>query len=89
MPLPTTKERLGSPQRIMRFFTLVMALVYVALGVWFWVTATTPSATAAVLPLGYKARLILGAVFVLYGLYRLVSALRTILAKPTSDSDEE
>lgn len=87
MSLPTTKERLRSPQRILRFFTLAMALVYVALGGWFLVTAFTPSPTAAVLPLGYVARLILGAVFILYGLYRLVNALRTILAKPTPDEE--
>lgn len=77
MPTPTTKDRLGSPQRVMRFFALVMGLVYAALGGWFIYSASQPTPVGAVLPLGHKARLILGAVFVLYGLYRLVSTLRT------------
>lgn len=82
MPIPTTEERLGSPQRIVRFFALIMGLVYVALGTWLWYTASRPTPAGAVLPLGHKARLVLGTVFALYGLYRLVSTLRTQFRKP-------
>jgi hypothetical protein len=85
MALPTTEERLGSPQRIVRFFTLIMSLVYAALGVWLWLTAHRPSAAGALLPLGPKTRMVLGSVFILYGLIRFVRTVRTQFRKPTSD----
>lgn len=85
MPIPTTEERLGSPQRVVRFFVLLMALVYVALGSWLWYTAGQPTPVGAVLPLGHGARIFLGTVFVLYGLYRLVRTIRTQFRKPTPD----
>lgn len=85
MPLPTTEERLGSPQRIVRFFTLIMSLVYASLGVWLWLTASRPSAAGALLSLGPKTRMVLGTVFILYGLIRFVRTIRTQFRKPTPD----
>jgi len=85
MPLPTTEERLGSPQRIVRCFTLIMALVYAGLGVWLWMTANRPTAAGALLPLGPKTRMVLGSVFILYGLIRFVRTLRAQFRKPTPD----
>ncbi|QKG53835.1 hypothetical protein [Hymenobacter sp. BRD67] len=85
MPLPTTEERLGSPQRIVRYFTLIMSLVYTALGIWLWLTAHRPSAAGALLPLGPKTRMVLGSVFILYGLIRFVRTIRTQFRKPTPD----
>ena len=68
--LPTTEERLGkSPQRLVRFFVLFMALVYLGLGVWLWLTADRPT-NGALLQLGPTVRRVLGTVFVLYGLLR-------------------
>jgi len=87
MPISTTEERLGSPQRIVRFFTLFMSLVYVALGTWFWLTAYRPSPAGALLPLGPKTRMVLGTVFILYGLVRFVRTLRTQFRKSTPDDD--
>lgn len=77
MPPRTTKERLGSPQRVVRYFALVMGLIYLALGGWLWYTAGQPTPVGAVLPLGPGARIFLGAVFVLYGLYRLIGTFRS------------
>ena len=85
MPLPTTEERLGSPQRIVRYFTLIMALVYAGLGVWLWMTANRPTAAGALLPLGPKTRMVLGSVFILYGLIRFVRTLRAQFRKPIPD----
>ncbi len=83
MPLPTTEERLGSPQRIVRYFTLIMSLVYTALGIWLWVTAKQPSAAGALLPMGPKTRMVLGTVFILYGIIRFVRTIRSQFRKPT------
>lgn len=88
MSIPTTKQRLGplgSPQRVVRFFALVMGLVYVALGGWFIYTASQPTPVGAILPLGHTARIILGSVFILYGLYRLISTLRSQFRTPPID----
>ena len=86
MAIPTTEERLGSPQRIVRFFTLIMSLVYAALGTWLWLTAYQKSAAGALLPLGPKTRMVLGSVFILYGLIRFVRTIRTQFSKPKPDA---
>lgn len=83
MPLPTTEERLGSPQRIVRYFTLIMSLVYTALGVWLWLTANHQSAAGALLPLGPKTRMVLGTVFIFYGVIRFVRTIRSQFRKPS------
>ena len=68
--LPTTEERLGkSPQRLVRYFVLVMALVYIGLGVWLLWSASKPTG-GGVIELGPMARRVLGVVFILYGLLR-------------------
>ncbi|WP_310391515.1 hypothetical protein [Hymenobacter sp.] len=68
--IPTTEERLGkSPQRLVRYFVLLMALVYLGLGVWLWWSAAQPSGGGLV-QLGPTARRVLGSVFIIYGLLR-------------------
>ena len=70
--LPPTEERLGqSPQRLVRYFVLLMALVYMGLGIWLLYVANGP-ATDGILRLGPTAKRILGGVFLLYGLLRFV-----------------
>ena len=68
--LPTTEERLGkSPQRLVRYFVLVMALVYMGLGIWLLWSASKPTA-GGIIELSPMVRRVLGIVFILYGLLR-------------------
>ncbi|RZK23459.1 MAG: hypothetical protein EOO56_05000 [Hymenobacter sp.] len=71
----STEERLGPSQQPVRLFDLLRAIAYLALGGWLVYTADRPMAASALLPLGYKARLILGGLLLLYGMVRLVRAL--------------
>lgn len=71
----STEERLGPSQQPVRFFDLLRAVAYLALGGWLAYTANRPMAPGALLPLGSKARLILGGILILYGVVRLVRAL--------------
>lgn len=71
----STEERLGPSQQPVRFFDLLRAIAYLALGSWLAYTADRPFAQNAPLQLGYKTRLILGGVLILYGIVRLVRAL--------------
>jgi hypothetical protein len=48
-------------------------------------TANRPLAAGALLPLGYKTRLVLGGVLILYGIVRLVRALPFQLRKSRPD----
>jgi hypothetical protein len=83
MPLPNTKERLGSPLSVPRLFALVRSILPIGLGIFLWLTPAQPG---ALLQLGPRTRLFLAAIFVLYGLYRLVRTIRTqFLAPPPSD----
>jgi hypothetical protein len=84
---PTTEERLGkSPQRLVRYFVLVMAMVYMGLGFWLWYSATQP-AGGGLLQLGPTGRIILGTVFVLYGAVRFYRGYQTNFSK-TNTLDE-
>lgn len=87
--LPTTEERLGkSPQRLVRYFVLLMAVVYMGLGVWLWWSANGPT-TGGVIQLGPIARRVLGSVFILYGLLRFGRGYQAnFRKKPLSDSDD-
>ncbi|MBF9221876.1 hypothetical protein [Hymenobacter ruricola] len=87
--LPTTEERLGkSPQRLVRYFVLVMALVYLGLGVWLWWTADTATG-GGIISLSPTARRVLGSVFVLYGLLRFFRGYQTYFRKkPLSDDHD-
>jgi hypothetical protein len=87
--LPTTEERLGkSPQRLVRYFVLLMAVVYMGLGVWLWWSANSAS-TGGLIQLGPIARRVLGTVFILYGLLRFGRGYQSHFRKqPTSDSDD-
>ncbi|WP_201983739.1 hypothetical protein [Hymenobacter rubidus] len=87
--LPTTEERLGkSPQRLVRYFVLLMALVYLGLGIWLWYTADTASG-GGIIQLGPTARRVLGSVFILYGLLRFGRGYQThFRTKPTVDDHD-
>ena len=71
----STEERLGPSQQPVRFFDLLRAFGYLALGGWLAYTADRPMAAGALLPLGHKTRLALGGILMLYGVVRLVRAL--------------
>ena len=71
----STEERLGPSQQPVRLFDLLRAIGYLALGGWLLYTADRPMAAGALLPLGHRARLILGGLLLLYGIVRLVRAL--------------
>lgn len=87
--IPTTEERLGkSPQRLVRYFALIMALVYVGLGAWLWWTADVPAA-GSIITLGPIARRILGSVFVLYGLLRFYRIYQAQFRKNTPSNDHD
>ena len=87
--LPTTEERLGkSPQRLVRYFVLVMALVYLGLGVWLFWSAGAP-AGGGLLQLGSTGRRVLGGVFVFYGLMRFIRGYQTNFRKKTNSNDNE
>lgn len=85
---PTTEERLGnSPQRIVRYFVLVMALIYFALGVWLLMMAGKPSPAGTLIPLSPTSKKVLGGVFIAYGLLRFVRAYQQHFRK-SSSTDE-
>ena len=87
--IPTTEERLGkSPQRLVRYFVLVMALVYVGLGIWAWVSSYTAPNPDSIFQLGATPRRILGVVLVLYGLLRLGRVYMTHFRKQTPSPDD-
>ena len=81
----STEERLGPSQQPVRFFDLLRAIGYLALGGWLMYTANQPMSKGALLPLGYKTRLILGGILVLYGIVRLVRALPSQSRKSQRD----
>jgi hypothetical protein len=86
--IPTTEERLGkSPQRLVRYFVLVMALVYLGIGVWLWLSANNP-AGGGLLQLGPTGRRVLGSVFILYGLLRFGRGFRAHFRKKPLTDDE-
>ncbi|TGE20344.1 hypothetical protein E5K00_20295 [Hymenobacter aquaticus] len=68
----TTEERLNSksPQRLVQYFTLMMALIYMGLGVLMWL----PMANVFALPT--TARRVLGVVFIFYGIIRFARTYR-------------
>jgi len=87
--LPTTEERLGkSPRRLVRYFVLVMALVYMGLGVWLFLSAGGPVG-GGLLQLGPIGRRVLGSVFILYGLLRFVRGYQANFRKKTNLNDNE
>lgn len=86
--LPTTEERLGkSPQRLVRYFVIVMALVYVGLGIWLLWSASKPTA-GGIIELGPTARRVLGVVFILYGLLRFGRGYQAHFRNSSSDTNE-
>jgi len=66
---PTTEERLSSRSThrgLVRYFLLIMTLVYIALGIYLWL------APPVALNLSLINRRILGGIFVFYGILRFV-----------------
>lgn len=87
--LPTTEERLGkSPQRLVRYFVIVMALVYVGLGIWLLWSASKPTA-GGIIALGPTARRVLGVVFIIYGLLRFGRGYQAHFRKSSSSDTNE
>lgn len=87
--LPTTEERLGkSPQRLVRYFVLIMALVYLGLGVWLFLSASEPSG-GGLIQLGTTGRRVLGGVFVLYGLMRFIRGYQANFRKKSFSDDND
>ena len=84
MPAPTTKDRLGSPLSVTRLFALVRAALPIALGIFLWLTPAQPG---ALLQLSHGVRLTLAALFVLYGIYRVVRTIRTQFRHHPPDDD--
>ena len=88
--LPTTEERLGkSPQRLVRYFVLAMALIYVGLGIWAWYSSYKAPGPDSIFQLGATPRRILGIVLVLYGLLRLGRVYLAHFRKQTPSDDNE
>ena len=87
--IPTTEERLGkSPQRLVRYFVLFMALVYVGLGIWLWWSVGRPAGDVLA-QMSPTARRVLGTVFILYGLVRFGRSYQAnFRSKPISHDDE-
>jgi len=87
--LPTTEERLGkSPQRLVRYFVLFMALVYMGLGIWLWWSAGRP-AIGGLVHLGPTTRRLLGSVFIIYGLIRFGRGYQAHFRKTSSLNDHD
>ena len=86
--LPTTEERLGkSPQRLVRYFVLLMAVVYMGLGIWLWWSAGQP-ASGGLIQLGPITRRVLGSVFIVYGLLRFFRGYQANFSKKHSSDDD-
>lgn len=82
LDLPTTEERLGNQksQSLVRYFTLLMSLVYAGLGLYLWF------APAGTLILGNTPRRLLAAVFVFYGIIRFVRTYQQHFKKSKDDA---
>ena len=87
--LPTTEERLGkSPQRLVRYFVMLIALIYMGLGIWLWWTANKTLA-GGIITLTPMVRRILGTVFILYGLIRFGRGYLAYFRKNTPLNDHD
>lgn len=80
--LPPTHERLGnrSQSSVVRYFTLLMSVLYVAVGVFLW------QAPAEALNLPATPRYLLAAVFVFYGIIRFVRTYQQHFKKNRDDA---
>lgn len=79
---PHTDERLGqrSSQSLVRYFMLLMSVVYVGLGLYLWLAPETA------LTLGHTPRRLLAAVFVFYGIIRFVRTYQQHFKKNSNDA---
>lgn len=78
---PTTEERLDrtGSKTLLRYFLLLMTIIYIGLGICLWVAPIALNLTPTV-------RRILGGVFVLYGIIRFVRIYREHF-QPSSKHD--
>jgi hypothetical protein len=81
LDLTPTEERLArSPKhRFSHYFMLVMAVIYVGLGIFLWTEA------ASVIAISAGKRQLLGGVFVLYGIIRFVRTYQQHFKKRDDD----
>ncbi|UYZ61839.1 hypothetical protein [Hymenobacter weizhouensis] len=79
---PHTDERLGQrgPQNLVRYFMLLMSVVYVGLGLYLWLAPQTA------LTLGNTPRQLLAAVFVFYGIIRFVRTYQQHFKRNPNDA---
>jgi hypothetical protein len=82
LDLTPTEERLGtsSKQRFTHYFMLVMAVIYMGLGIFLW------TETASVLTISTGKRQLLGAVFVIYGIIRFARTYQQHFKKRHDDA---
>ncbi|GGG46399.1 hypothetical protein [Hymenobacter glacieicola] len=82
LDLPTTEERIGNhkQQSWVRYFTLLMSVVYTVLGLYLWFAPT------GALTLGDTPRRLLAAVFVFYGIIRFVRTYQQHFKKNKDDA---
>ena len=82
LDLTPTEERLAtSPkQRFSHYFMLVMATLYVGLGIFLWTEA------ASVITISVGKRQLLGGIFVLYGIIRFVRTYQQHFKKRNDDA---
>ena len=86
--ISTTEERLGkSPQRLVRYFVLFMALVYLGIGAWLWWSAVRPG-VGGLDRLGPTGNRVLGSVFVIYGLVRFIRGYQANFRKKTYSGND-
>lgn len=79
---PTTEERLNqrAPNTLMRYFLILMTVLYMVLGVCLWVAPIPLDITP-------NTRRILGGVFVVYGIIRFVRIYRENFQNQSSRHD--
>lgn len=82
LDLPTTEERLDNQkqQSLVRYFTLLMSLIYAGLGMYLWFAAE------GTLTLGDTPRRLLAAVFIFYGIIRFVRTYRQHFKKTKDEA---
>lgn len=79
---PTTDDRLGhhSQPGLVRYFTLIMSVLYMVLGIYLWFVP------AGTIRLAETPRQLLAAVFVFYGIIRFVRTYQQHFRKKRDDA---
>ena len=79
---PTTNERLGNHDQpgLVRYFTLIMSVLYTVLGIYLWFIP------AGSIRLAETPRQLLAAIFVFYGIIRFVRTYQQHFRKNRDDA---